>query len=120
MQHAAAAGLALDDAARALCASLRERRDKLAAGLTGAGFGVLPSAGTYFLCADTGPLGEPDAVALARRRPEDAGVVAIPVSAFTASPTPETNALLRFAFCKRADVLDEAARRLQRWARQRS
>ena len=89
------------------------RRDKLAAGLTGAGFDVLPSAGTYFLCADSRPLGEPDAAALAQRLPEEAGVVAIPLSAFSASPTPETNALLRFAFCKRADVLD-ARRAIQR------
>jgi N-succinyldiaminopimelate aminotransferase len=117
LQHAAAAGLTLDDAARALAASLRERRDRLAAGLAAAGFDVLPSAGTYFLCADTRPLGEPDAARLAQRVPEQAGVVAIPLSAFCAAPTPDTNALLRFAFCKRADVLDEAAARLQRWAR---
>jgi N-succinyldiaminopimelate aminotransferase len=117
LQHAAAAGLALDDTARALAASLRNRRDRLAAGLAAAGFAVLPSAGTYFLCADTRPLGEPSAVALAQRLPEEAGVVAIPLSAFCAAPTPETGALLRFAFCKRADVLDEAMARLQRWAR---
>jgi N-succinyldiaminopimelate aminotransferase len=117
LQHAAAAGLALDDTARALAASLRNRRDRLAAGLAAAGFAVLPSAGTYFLCADTRPLGELSAVALAQRLPEEAGVVAIPLAAFCAAPTPETGALLRFAFCKRADVLDEAAARLQKWAR---
>jgi N-succinyldiaminopimelate aminotransferase len=117
LQHAAASGLALDDTARQLCSSLRERRDRLAAGLAAAGFGVLPSAGTYFLCADTRPLGEPDAAVLAQRLPEEAGVVAIPLSAFCAASTPDTSALLRFAFCKRADVLDEAAARLQRWVR---
>ena len=117
LQHAAAAGLALDDAARSLAASLRERRDRLSAGLAGAGFTVLPSAGTYFLCADTRPVGEPDAAALAQRLPEEAGVVAIPLSAFCAESTPDTNALLRFTFCKRADVLEDAAARLQKWAR---
>jgi N-succinyldiaminopimelate aminotransferase len=119
LQHAAAAGLALDDTARALAASLRDRRDRLAAGLAAAGFAVLPSAGTYFLCADTRPLGEPSAAALAQRLPEEAGVVAIPLSAFCAAPTSDTSAFLRFAFCKRADVLDEAAGRLQRWVRDR-
>lgn len=117
LQHAAAAGLGLDDRAQALAASLRERRDQLAAGLAEAGFGVLQSAGTYFISADTRPLGEPSAEVVAKRLPEEAGVVAIPLSAFCAAPTPDTRALLRFAFCKRADVLDEAAARLQRWTR---
>jgi N-succinyldiaminopimelate aminotransferase len=116
LQHAAAAGLAMDDAALELAASLRERRDRLAAGLAGAGLGVLHTQGTYFVCADTRPLGEPDAAALSLRLPHEAGVVAIPLSAFTAVPTPETSALLRFAFCKRDDVLDEAIARLQAWA----
>ncbi|HEX6715347.1 MAG TPA: aminotransferase class I/II-fold pyridoxal phosphate-dependent enzyme [Thermoleophilaceae bacterium] len=119
LQHAAAAGLALDDSARALAASLRKRRDRLSTGLTAAGFQVLPSAGTYFLCADTRPLGEPDAATLAQRLPGEAGVVAIPLSAFCAAPTADTSALLRFAFCKQVDVLDEAAARLQRWATSR-
>jgi N-succinyldiaminopimelate aminotransferase len=119
LQHAAAAGMGLDDRAQALAASLRERRDQLAAGLAEAGFDVLPSAGTYFLCADTRPLGEPSAEAVAKRLPEEAGVVAIPLSAFCREPTPDTSALLRFAFCKRAEVLDDAAARLQSWARRR-
>jgi N-succinyldiaminopimelate aminotransferase len=116
LQHAAAAGLAMDDAARELAASLRERRDRLSEGLAAAGFGVLPTQGTYFVCADTRPLGEPDAAALSLRLPEEAGVVAIPVSAFTAAPTADTAALLRFTFCKRADVLDEGVERLRKWS----
>ncbi|MCW2991933.1 MAG: aminotransferase class [Solirubrobacterales bacterium] len=115
LQHAAAAGLALDDEARALNASLRARRDRLADGLAAAGFGVLPSAGTYFLSADTRPLGEPDAAALSLRLPHEAGVVAIPISAFTTQPTADTDALLRFAFCKRDDILDEGIARLMAW-----
>ena len=115
LQHAAAAGLALDGEATALAASLRERRDRLAAGLTEAGFAVLPTAGTYFLNADCRPLGEPDAAALSLRLPHEAGVVAIPLSAFTAVRTAETDALMRFAFCKRTDVLDEGIARLMAW-----
>jgi N-succinyldiaminopimelate aminotransferase len=115
LQHAAAAGLGLEDETAALTASLRARRDRLAAGLTEAGFDVLASPGTYFLCADARPLGEPDAAALSLRLPLEAGVVAIPVSAFTASPAPETDGLLRFTFCKRDDVLDEGIARLLTW-----
>jgi N-succinyldiaminopimelate aminotransferase len=111
LQHAAAVGLALDPAP--LRESLRERRDRLADGLTDAGFDVLPCQGTYFLSASLP--GEPDAAALSLRLPHEAGVVAIPVSAFTAEPSAETDALLRFAFCKRPEVLDEAVARLRAW-----
>jgi N-succinyldiaminopimelate aminotransferase len=114
LQHAAATGLALDPAE--LAASLRHRRDRLAEGLRGAGFTVLETQGTYFLNADARPLGEADAAALSLRLPHEAGVVAIPLSAFTAAPTPDSDALLRFAFCKRDDVLDEAVARLTAWA----
>jgi N-succinyldiaminopimelate aminotransferase len=113
LQHAAAKGLEMDDRARALAADLRERRDLLAEGLAAAGLDVLPSAGTYFLCADARPLGEPDAAALAMRLPHEAGVVAIPVSAFCVAPSADTRALLRFAFCKRRDALGEAIERLR-------
>jgi N-succinyldiaminopimelate aminotransferase len=114
-QHAATTGLALDADAAALAASLRERRDRLATGLTDTGFRVLPTQGTYFLNADCRPLGEPDAAALSLRLPQEAGVVAIPLAAFSTAPTPETSALLRFAFCKRTDVLDEGIARLMAW-----
>ena len=66
--------------------TLRAKRDRLAAGLTAAGFDVLPTQGTYFLNADAGPLGERDAAALCTRLAHEAGVVAIPMSAFSADP----------------------------------
>jgi N-succinyldiaminopimelate aminotransferase len=77
---------------------------------------VLPSQGTYFVCADVAALGHADAQELALRLPREAGVVAIPVSAFVADPHGETRSLLRFAFCKRDAVLDEAIERLVRWS----
>jgi N-succinyldiaminopimelate aminotransferase len=113
LQVAAAQGLGIDPAP--LCASLRERRDRLAAGLAAAGFGVLPTQGTYFLNADCRPLGEPDAAALSLRLPHEAGVVAIPISAFTAAPTADTDALLRFTFCKDDAVVDAGIGRLLQW-----
>ena len=78
-----------------------------------AGFETLPSAGTYFLNADARPLGEDDAVRLCQRLPHEAGVVAIPLSAFSSAPRGAVRSLIRFAFCKRDDVLDQAIERLR-------
>ena len=84
--------------------------------LTEAGFAVMPTAGTYFLNADARPLGHDDAAALCMKLPHDAGVVAIPISAFTAGDDDATRSVVRFAFCKRDDVLDEGIARLLAWA----
>jgi N-succinyldiaminopimelate aminotransferase len=94
-----------------LCSSLRARRDRLTAGLRTAGFGVHPSEGTYFVQADVRPLGLSDGVAFARSLPHQAGVVAIPTAVFYDSVA-EGMPFVRFAFCKRDEVLDEAVRRL--------
>ncbi|MBB3662359.1 MULTISPECIES: pyridoxal phosphate-dependent aminotransferase [Prauserella salsuginis group] len=91
--------------------SLAAKRDRLSKGLTEAGFAVWPSAGTYFVCADVRPLGFTDAEDLAWRLPELAGVAAVPVKVFTDHPD-EWNHVLRFAFSKRDEVLDEAVERL--------
>ncbi|HEY7629092.1 MAG TPA: aminotransferase class I/II-fold pyridoxal phosphate-dependent enzyme, partial [Thermoleophilaceae bacterium] len=102
LQHAAA--VALDEAgedAEKLAASLAQKRDLLADGLNAAGFDVLDTSGTYFLTADPRPLGFDDAVALCERLPVEAGVVAIPLSAFTAEPADRVRPLVRFAFCKK-------------------
>ena len=113
-QPAIALGLALPDAFFAgVAATLREKRDVLGAGLREAGFGVRTPAGSYFTVADAAPLGATDADEFCRRLPERAGVVAIPLTAFA---TPEHRGdyatLVRFAACKRFDVLEEAASRL--------
>ncbi|MGB9377787.1 MAG: pyridoxal phosphate-dependent aminotransferase [Mycobacteriales bacterium] len=94
-----------------LQAALQSKRDRLVAGLAAAGFGVHPSEGTYFVQADVRPLGLTDGTALAWSLPERAGVAAIPTSVFYDHPE-EGLPFVRFAFCKRDDVLDEAVRRL--------
>src|SRR5436309_3427898 len=76
---------------------------------------VLHTSGTYFLTADARPLGFDDAVALCERLPLEAGVVAIPISAFTAEPAERVRPLVRFAFCKRREVLEDAVSRLKAW-----
>jgi N-succinyldiaminopimelate aminotransferase len=117
LQHAAV--VALDqagDEASKLAATLATKRDLLADGLRAAGFDVLHTSGTYFLTADARPLGFDDAVELCERLPLDAGVVAIPVSAFTAEPADRVRPLMRFAFCKRREVLEDAVQRLSAWS----
>ncbi|MEA2183478.1 MAG: N-succinyldiaminopimelate aminotransferase [Solirubrobacteraceae bacterium] len=111
-QHAVATALA--DAERhvaPLCAALRANRDRLCEGLTAAGFEVCVPQGTYFVNADLAPLGVDDAREWCRALPERAGVVAIPTSAFYADAE-AGRTLVRFAFCKRPEVIEEAVARL--------
>jgi N-succinyldiaminopimelate aminotransferase len=111
-QHAAAAALAIaEEHGAALAAELKAKRDRLCDGLERAGAEVLKPAGTYFANADVRPLGYDDGVAFCRELPERAGVVAIPTSVFCADPE-RVRSLVRFAFCKRDEVIDEAAARL--------
>ena len=116
-QPAVAQALSTEDAwVAALRDSLQSRRDRLGSALADIGFEVHDSSGTYFLCADPRPLGYDDSAAFCAELPERVGVAAIPMSAFcdsTAAHADQWNHLVRFAFCKRDDTLDEAIRRLQ-------
>ncbi|GAA1345508.1 pyridoxal phosphate-dependent aminotransferase [Catellatospora bangladeshensis] len=96
-----------------LRASLQDKRSRLAEGLTRAGFAVRPSEGTYFITADVRPLGFDDGEQLCRELPGRIGVAGVPVQVFTDHPD-RWRHLVRFAFCKRDEVLDEAIRRLHR------
>ncbi|MHA6801488.1 pyridoxal phosphate-dependent aminotransferase [Bounagaea algeriensis] len=98
---------------RQLRESLQGKRDRLAAGLADAGFDVLRSEGTYFVCTDVRPLGFTDGAEFCRGLPERVGVAAIPVQVFCDDPD-STRHLVRFAFCKQDDVLDEGLRRLRK------
>jgi N-succinyldiaminopimelate aminotransferase len=91
---------------------LQSRRDRLVAGLTDAGFAVLPAEGTYFVTADITPLGGRDGVDFCRELPDRCGVVAVPTQVFYDDKEAGRH-LIRFAFCKREDVIDEAANRLR-------
>ncbi|MGQ0839369.1 pyridoxal phosphate-dependent aminotransferase [Actinokineospora sp.] len=93
--------------------SLADKRNRLSAGLAQAGFGVRATAGTYFVCADVRPLGFTDGLQLCRELPERIGVAAVPVQVFTDNPD-RWRHLVRFAFCKRDEVLDEAIERLHK------
>jgi N-succinyldiaminopimelate aminotransferase len=105
-----------------LAASLAARRDLLCAGLVDAGFSVERPDGTYFVLADAAPLGWSDGAELCHALPDLAGVVGVPVSAFTRPGSDVDVALrswVRFTFVKRDDVLAEAVARLRRWAGER-
>lgn len=111
-QPAVAHGLGLgDEMYAALSASLQAKRDLLVTGLRAAGLPVSVPQGTYFVIADAAALGATDGLAFCRELPARAGVVAVPVSVFCDDKA-ASRTLLRFAFCKRDEVLHEAVRRL--------
>jgi N-succinyldiaminopimelate aminotransferase len=113
-QYAVAQALALPDAYfAAISTDLRAKRDLLCAGLAEVGFEVYQPAGTYFVTTDIRPLGETDGMDFCRRLPAEAGVVAIPSSVFYDNEA-AGRSQVRFAFCKKDEVLREAITRLAR------
>jgi N-succinyldiaminopimelate aminotransferase len=113
LQPAVAVALALtDDYYDGFRATHQARRDQLGAGLTDAGFDVLTPEGTYFVTADISALGGRDGVEFCRTLPERCGVVAIPSQVFY-DDVEAGRRLIRFAFCKRSEVLAEAVGRLR-------
>ena len=113
LQRAVAHGLGREQSYfHELASNLAQKRDLLSRGLREAGFAVLPSSGSYFVIADIRPLGfHGDDVAFCQRMIEQVRVAAIPVSAFHDDPDPPVH-LVRFAFCKRDELLLEAVGRL--------
>ncbi|MFB4299050.1 pyridoxal phosphate-dependent aminotransferase [Actinomadura sp. NTSP31] len=115
-QRAAAYALANETAWVAhLRASLQAKRDRLVTGLEAAGFTAYRPQGTYFVQADIRPLGFSDGLELARALPAKAGVVAIPTQVFYDHAEAGAH-FVRFAFCKKDEVIDEAVERLARLA----
>jgi N-succinyldiaminopimelate aminotransferase len=111
-QYAVADALALPDSYFAtLSQDLREKRDLLSRGLKDIGFHVYQPDGTYFVTTDITPLGETDGVEFCLGLPDKARVVAIPTAIFYDDKA-EGRTKVRFAFCKRPEVLDEALKRL--------
>jgi len=112
-QHAIAHALTFDDDFfRTFVDDMRTKRDRLCDGLTAAGFDVFEPAGTYFVTTDISPFGETDGATFCRALPERCGVVAVPNVVFY-DDEDAGRSLVRFTFCKRLDVLDEAVGRLR-------
>jgi len=114
LQKGVAYGLAKDDAYfKGLARDMQARRDRLAAGLKDIGFGVIDSAGTYFLTTDFAPLGfDGDDAEFCRHITTEAGVTAVPVSAFYQEA--DVTHFARFCFAKEDAVLDQAIDRLRK------
>ncbi|MCP5412589.1 MAG: aminotransferase [Alphaproteobacteria bacterium] len=112
LQQGVAHGLAQEmEFPRALTARLQANRDILAAALDRMGFQVLPCEGTYFLTAGIAGLTNEKDFAFCERLIREAGVALIPLSAFYADGTPDT--YVRFAFCKKQALIEEAVARLE-------
>ena len=112
-QWAIVEGLALPDSYFAEFRSdLQSKRDRLSEGLADIGLDVVPSQGTYFLMTDVRSLGFADGLQFCRELPERAKVVAIPAQALCANPE-IGEGYVRWAFCKRVEVLDEAIERMK-------
>jgi len=115
-QPAIATGLRLpDEYFVELARDLQTKRDRLMTGLAEAGFDVFKPAGTYFVTVDIRPV-EPsgDGDAFCRSLPARCGVVGIPnVVFYDRAHENEGRHLVRFAFCKRFELIDEAVTRLK-------
>jgi len=119
-QYAIAQALALpDEYYTTLRDELKAQRDLLTAGLSEIGFEVYPPAATYFVVTDIKPLGERDGIEFCRALPERAGVVAIPTAVFYDHPE-QARTHVRFAFCKRPEVLTQALARLKTFYSERN
>jgi N-succinyldiaminopimelate aminotransferase len=113
-QHAIAHGLRMpDDYFERFCTDMREKRDRLCEGLADAGLEVFRPEGTYFVTTDIRAFGEDDGLAFCRALPARCGVVAVPSVVFYDNTTAGAP-LVRWACCKRLDVLDDACARLKK------
>jgi N-succinyldiaminopimelate aminotransferase len=113
-QWAVIDGLALPDSYwSSFRDGLERQRDLLCDGLASLGFPTTVPEGTYFATTDVRPMGYADGWAFCRELPRRAGVVAIPHEVFHDDPE-AGKPFVRWAFCKRPDVLEEALTRLAR------
>jgi aspartate/methionine/tyrosine aminotransferase len=114
LQAAGAAALDLPGAYyQNLAEAYRKRRDKLVPILTEAGFRCFRPRGAYYVMTDISAFGYPDDVTFVKYLVKEIGVAAVPGSSFYRDPRDGAQQV-RFAFCKKDDTLDEAARRLRK------
>ena len=112
-QHAVAVGLRLgDDFYDGYTAEMRAKRERLCSGLAETGLDVLPPDGTYFASCDIRSIGETNGIDFCLSLPERAGVVAVPTMVFYDDEDAGAP-IIRFAFCKKDEVIDEAVARLK-------
>jgi N-succinyldiaminopimelate aminotransferase len=111
-QYAIAQALALpDEYYQSVASGLIGKRELMCDGLAAAGFEVYRPEGTYFITTDIRPFGEVSGLEFCRKLPYTAGVVAIPSVVFYDNAD-AGQFQVRFAFCKKEEVLTEALARL--------
>jgi aminotransferase len=117
LQDACAAGLETlgPEYYAGLAQGYRERRTVLLQALDAAGFVFTPPQGAYYVLADFRALGAEYDVVFSRRLTREAGVAPVPGSSFFSRPEFGQD-LVRFAFCKRIETLEDAGERLLRFA----
>ena len=114
LQEAGAAALSLPPEYYAkLAEGYRVRRDQLIPALTSAGFRCFLPRGAYYVMTDISTFGFKDDVSFAKHLVQDIGVACVPGSSFYRDPKDGAKQV-RFAFCKKPETLDEAARRLSK------
>ena len=96
-----------------LAEGYRRRRDQLLPALTAAGFRCFLPRGAYYVMTDISAFGFPDDLAFSHYLLSEIGVAAVPGSSFYRDPK-DGEQQVRFAFCKRDQTLDEAAKRLSK------
>ncbi len=112
LQEAGAAALSLPAEYYArLAEGYRVRRDHLMPALTAAGFRCFRPRGAYYVMTDISAFGFNDDVSFAKYLVQQIGVATVPGSSFYRDPRDGAKQV-RFAFCKKPETLDEAARRL--------
>ena len=89
----------------------RTRRDRLMPALTDAGFRCFRPRGAYYVMTDISAFGFSDDVTFTRHLVKEIGVAAVPGSSFYSDPKDGAKQV-RFAFCKREETLDAAAKKL--------
>jgi len=90
----------------------RKRRDRLVPALEAAGFRCFLPRGAYYVMTDISGFGYADDLAFTKYLVSEIGVAAVPGSSFYRDPKDGAHQV-RFAFCKRDETLDEAAKRLK-------
>jgi len=114
LQEAGASALSLPETYyTSLAEGYRKRRDRLVPALEQAGFQCYLPRGAYYVMTDIRSFGYDDDVAFTRYLVSEIGVAAVPGSSFYRDPRDGAQQV-RFAFCKREDTLDEAAKRLRK------
>ena len=95
-----------------LSAFYQAKRDLFLQGLQGSRLKILPSAGTYFACADISAISDLNEAEFCRWLIQEIGVAAIPLSAFYGDGFDQQ--VVRFCFAKKDDTLREAVSRLKK------